>query len=59
MKSLKVAGACFLIISFFSTLAFAEEKITLNFMARWQGEHKRADLVREVVREFEFLHPEI
>jgi ABC-type glycerol-3-phosphate transport system substrate-binding protein len=59
MKILKVAGACFLIISFFSTLAFAEEKITLNFMARWQGEHKRADLVREVVREFEFLHPEI
>jgi len=28
-------------------------------MARWKGEHKRADLVREVVREFEFLHPGI
>lgn len=33
--------------------------VRLNWMGHWKGEDKREDLVREVKREYEFLHPEV
>ncbi len=33
------------------------ENVTLNWMGHWKGEGKREQLVNEVKKEFEFLHP--
>jgi len=33
--------------------------VRLNWIGHWKGEDKREDLVREVKKEYEFLHPEV
>jgi ABC-type glycerol-3-phosphate transport system substrate-binding protein len=33
--------------------------VQLNWIGHWKGEGKREDLVREVKREYEFLHPNV
>lgn len=35
----------------------AEPAIRLNWIGHWLGEDRREDLVREIKREYEFLHP--
>ena len=34
-------------------------QVQLNWIGHWKGEGKREDLVREVKREYEFLHPDV
>jgi len=44
--------------TFTSVPAWSETK-QLNWIGHWKGEDKREDLVNEVKKEFEFLHPEV
>ena len=37
----------------------ARPRVTLRWVGHWQGEDRRETLVREVAREFAFLHPDI
>ena len=44
--------------TFTSLPAWSETK-QLNWIGHWKGEEKRQDLVNEVKKEFEFLHPDV
>jgi len=43
----------------FTSLPVWSETKQLNWIGHWKGEDKREDLVNEVKKEFEFLHPDV
>jgi ABC-type glycerol-3-phosphate transport system substrate-binding protein len=58
MKNLLITCMLLCCILFSGTSVFGENH-ELNWIGHWQGEGKREQLVFEIKKDFEFLHPEV